>query len=127
MIHDYDRVDAKTGEKRELHNELAIDVIDFKVHDSYKTTYELKPNISNKLVHSPYFKTNIVSIEGEVKKDYSDIDSFVIYICVEGVLDINYKGETYLLSQGETIMFPSSITSLVLNATNNVKILEVYF
>jgi mannose-6-phosphate isomerase len=126
-IYDYDRVDAKTGEKRELHNELAIDVIDFKVQDSYKTTYELEPNISNKLVHSPYFKTNIISIEGEVKKDYSDTNSFVIYICVEGVLDITHKGETYLLSQGETIMFPSSITSLVLNATNNVKILEVYF
>jgi mannose-6-phosphate isomerase len=62
-----------------------------------------------------------------VKKDYSAIDSFVIYICVEGTLAINHKGEIYSLSQGETIMFPASITSLVLNATNNVKILEVYF
>lgn len=126
-IYDYDRVDSKTGEKRELHNELAIDVIDFKVYDSYKTSYELKPNVSNKLVHSPYFKTNIISIEGEVKKDYSAIDSFVIYICVEGVLTIHHKGETYSLSQGETIMFPSSITNLVLNASDNAKILEVYF
>ena len=126
-IYDYDRVDSKTGEKRELHNELAIDVIDFKVYDSYKTSYELKPNVSNKLVHSPYFKTNIISIEGEVKKDYSAIDSFVIYICVEGVLTIHHKGETYSLSQGETIMFPYSITNLVLNASDNAKILEVYF
>jgi mannose-6-phosphate isomerase len=126
-IYDYDRVDSKTGEKRELHNELAIDVIDFKVYDSYKTSYELKPNVSNKLVHSPYFKTNIISIEGEVNKDYSAIDSFVIYICVEGVLTIHHKGETYSLSQGETIMFPSSITNLVLNASDNAKILEVYF
>jgi mannose-6-phosphate isomerase len=126
-IYDYDRVDAKTGEKRELHNELAIDVIDFKVQDSYKTTYELMPNISNTLVHSPYFKTNIMSIEGEVKKDYTAIDSFVIYICVEGVLNIIHKGETYLLSQGETIMFPSSISTLVLNASESAKILEVYF
>ena len=126
-IYDYDRVDSKTGEKRELHNELAIDVIDFKVYDSYKTSYESKPNVSNKLVHSPYFKTNILNIKGEINKDYSDIDSFVIYICVEGTLTINYKGETYSLSQGETIMFPSSITTLVLNATENAKILEVYF
>ena len=126
-IYDYDRVDSKTGKKRELHNELAIDVIDFEVHNSYKTSYEVKPNVSNKLVHSPYFKTNILSIKGEINKDYSAIDSFVIYICVEGVLAIHHKGETYSLSQGETIMFPASITSLVLSATNNVKILEVYF
>ena len=38
-IYDYDRVDSKTGEKRELHNELAIDVIDYEVHDTYKTDY----------------------------------------------------------------------------------------
>jgi mannose-6-phosphate isomerase len=126
-IYDYDRVDAKTGEKRELHSELAIDVIDFKVYDSYKTTYELKTNVSNKLVHSPYFKTNILSIKGVINKDYSAIDSFVIYICVEGVLNIIHKDETYFLSQGETIMFPSSITTLVLNASDNAKILEVYF
>lgn len=126
-ICDYDRVDAKTGIKRELHNELAIDVIDFKVYNSYKTSYELKPNVSNKLVHSPYFKTNILSIKGEVKKDYSAIDSFVIYICVEGILAINHKGETYSLSQGETIMLPSSITNLVLNTSDNTKIIEVYF
>ena len=36
-IYDYDRVDSKTGEKRDLHNDLAIDVIDFKVYDNYKT------------------------------------------------------------------------------------------
>ncbi|NVJ89066.1 MAG: class I mannose-6-phosphate isomerase [Flavobacteriaceae bacterium] len=38
-IYDYDRVDVKTGEKRELHNDLAIDVIDFQIKDSYKTKY----------------------------------------------------------------------------------------
>ena len=55
-IYDYDRVDSKTGAKRELHNELAIDVIDYEVHDTYKTEYSIEKNVSNKLVHSPYFK-----------------------------------------------------------------------
>ena len=39
-IYDYDRVDSKTGTKRELHNEMAIDVIDYEVHDTYKTGYQ---------------------------------------------------------------------------------------
>ena len=55
-IYDYDRVDSKTGAKRELHNELAIDVIDYEVHDTYKTEYSIEKNVSNTLVHSPYFK-----------------------------------------------------------------------
>ena len=32
-IFDYDRVDKLTGEKRELHNDLAIDAIDFKSYE----------------------------------------------------------------------------------------------
>ena len=28
-IYDYNRVDSKTGEKRELHNDMAIDVLDY--------------------------------------------------------------------------------------------------
>ena len=58
-IYDYDRVDSKTCTKRELHNEMAIDVIDYEVHDTYKTDYSLEKNVSNTLVHSPYFRTNI--------------------------------------------------------------------
>ena len=87
-IYDYDRVDEKTGDKRELHNDLAIDVIDYEVYESYKTKYEFKKNTSNKLVHSPYFRTNILDISDTVEKDYSYIDSFIIYMCVEGTVNV---------------------------------------
>jgi mannose-6-phosphate isomerase len=38
-IYNYDRVDNQTGKKRDLHNDLALDVIDFEVQDHYKTDY----------------------------------------------------------------------------------------
>ena len=113
-IYDYDRVDAKTGKKRDLHNKLAIDVIDYKVYNNYKTTYKKDLNVSNKLVHAPYFKTNIIFIEGILNKDYNDIDSFIIYICVDGGLEITCKTETYSLKIGETILIPASINKLIL-------------
>lgn len=125
-IYDYDRVDAKTGSKRELHNELAIDVIDYQVHNSYKTNYKLKENISNTLVHSPYFKTNILDLNQEVKKDYSAIDSFVIYICVDGEVIVTSNGENYQLKQGETLLIPASLNQLQLKATK-AKLLEVFY
>jgi mannose-6-phosphate isomerase len=125
-IYDYDRVDEKTGDKRELHNDLAIDVIDYEVYESYKTKYEFKKNTSNKLVHSPYFRTNILDISDTVEKDYSYIDSFIIYMCVEGSAEIISNENIFLLNTGETILIPANNKIIVLKATN-AKILEVYY
>lgn len=125
-IYDYDRVDSKTGEKRELHNELAIDVIDYEVHENYKTDYNLEKNISNKLVHSPYFKTNILDINSTVKKDYSGIDSFVIYMCVEGAFSLTSQEKTYRINCGETLLLPAVIKNVALKS-ENAKVLEVYY
>ncbi|WP_010136336.1 type I phosphomannose isomerase catalytic subunit [Ochrovirga pacifica] len=125
-IYDYDRVDAKTGAKRELHNDLALDVLDFKVQDNYKTEYKLDKNVSNKLVHTPYFKSNILDIEGVVKKDYAKIDSFVIYICVDGVLAVETEEDTIVIKKGETILIPNELNKISLSS-NKAKILEVYY
>lgn len=125
-IYDYDRVDSKTGAKRELHNDLAIDVIDYKVYDNYKTNYSLEKNASNKLVHSPYFKTNILEVNTTVIKEYSNIDSFVIYMCVEGTVKVIYSGETYTVNNGETLLIPAALNTITLKA-GNAKVLEVYF
>ena len=125
-IYDYDRVDKKTGEKRELHNELAVDVVDFEVHESYKTEYTLEKNKSNKLIHSPYFKTNILDISSFIERDYTNIDSFVIYMCVEGSVSIINSKETYILNIGQTLLIPASLKDITLRS-KNAKILEVYY
>lgn len=125
-IYDYDRIDAKTGKKRELHTELAKDVIDYKVYDNYKTTYNLVKNKSNKLVHSPYFKTNILDINTTIHLNYSEIDSFIIYMCVEGEFELLYGNKSYELKTGETILVPAAIKELNINS-KNAKILEIYY
>ena len=126
-IYDYHRVDAKTGELRDLHNDLAVDVIDFECHEEYKTNYETKTNASNKLVHSPYFTTNFLIIEGTLKKSYILLDSFVIYICVEGSLELNHNKESYALKKGETMLLPASIDTIELTSlSEKSKLLEVY-
>lgn len=124
-IYDYKRVDAKTGQERELHTELALDAIDFELHDSYKTPYELKENESSELVYSPYFKTNIIQLKGHVNQDYSALDSFVIYMCVEGNSEIVCGTSTYELNQGETMLLPASIEHVEL-ISKEAKLLEVY-
>jgi len=126
-IFDYNRVDAKTGALRDLHNDLALDVIDFECHDAYKTNYETKTNASNKLVHSPYFTSNFLIVEDALQKDYSGLDSFVIYMCVDGSLELNHNNQSYSLKKGETILLPASIVTVELKSlSKQSKLLEVY-
>jgi mannose-6-phosphate isomerase len=126
-IYDYDRVDKLTGKTRELHNEQALDVIDFKTYDSYKTAYSRKPNQSNTLVHSPYFKTNIIPVQGTVDKEYSDLDSFVIYICTKGSVEIISGSDSYQLDKGSTLLLPASLTKVSLQSEDEGELLEVYY
>jgi len=125
-IYDYNRIDKATGTTRELHNDLALDVIDFKVHEQYKTKYSSLKNSSNKLIHTPYFKSNIIKIDQEIKRDYTNIGSFVIYICTEGHLELRIDSDVYELIRGETILIPAVLKTVTLLPKETSEILEVY-
>lgn len=123
-IYDYDRVDPVTNKLRDLHTEETLDVIDFKVKESYNTLYSEGINTPNKLVHSPFFKTDITILDGIISKDYSGRDSFVVYMCVEGNMTITYELVEYTLKMGEILLLPACINKLDLKGT--AKILEIY-
>lgn len=123
-IYDYNRVDAKTGLKRELHSGLAIDSIDFGFQENYKIPYKNEPNKFFKLVHTPYFKTNIIEVFGAIEKDYSNLDSFVIYMCVDGALEMQCNSSIYNIKKGETILLPAILNQIKIR-TEKATILEV--
>jgi len=125
-IYDYNRKDAQ-GNTRELHTEQAIDVIDFQHHDDYKTCYKSKINATVNTVECPYFNTNLIHFDKQVEKDFNFIDSFVIYICVDGQVEISYRNnEKKKKKKGESILIPAEIKNLVLNPLKESKLLEVY-
>lgn len=124
-IFDFNRVDKKTGAKRELHTEQSVDAIDFNLVENCKTDYSID-KVNNKLVHTPYFKTNILIIKGEKSLTVSKKESFKILICVEGELEITYQNKKDLLKTGETILLPASLEEKVTLNAIEAKILEVY-
>lgn len=126
-IYDYDRVDKTTGAKRELHNDLALDVLDFEVQDDFITTYEKDLNTSNKLIYTPYFKSNVLFLTKKTKKEYLNIDSFIIYICTKGILEIFVEDKKCSVTKGETILIPASINEVTLIPAQNSELLEVYY
>lgn len=125
-IYDWERVDDK-GNPRELHTDLAIDAIDYQFQEDYKTKYESVLNSTSKIVQSPYFTVNNIQIDRPLEKDYNFLDSFVIYIAIEGKFFINpVEGNPVEVKKGECVMIPSSIKNLTLEPLKLAKFLEVY-
>jgi len=125
-IYDYDRCD-KEGNPRELHTDLALKAIDYTLHPAYKTNYVQKLNVSVELASCRYFTTNLLDIDQIIEKEYNNLDSFVIYICLDGELEISTESGMESLLKGETILIPACIESVGLTPkTSTVKLLEVY-
>ncbi|MGQ8336320.1 type I phosphomannose isomerase catalytic subunit [Sunxiuqinia sp. A32] len=125
-IYDYDRKDDK-GNTRELHTELALDAIDFTLLDEYKSNYEATTNESCEIVKCNYFTTSLLKVDQKIERDFVKVDSFIIYICLDGELDVEYDDGSISVKKGETILVPASMDSFFLNPKNSeVKLLEVH-
>lgn len=122
-VYDWDREDDK-GQKRELHTQLAQKAT--KHTDSKgKAEYNIMQNESANLVNCEYFETNILDISKHQERDYSSLDSFVIFMCVDGEVDITTGCHTETIKMGETVLIPAEANEVAFNS-NNAKLLEVY-
>jgi mannose-6-phosphate isomerase len=124
-IYDWDRIDA-AGMHRELHTEDALDAIDFSIPDEYKTKYESIKNQTSKVIDTAKFTTNIIDLDQVLKKNFVELDSFVIYIGLEGNTHLNWDEGQILLKQGEAIIKPAILNEIELLPDGNSKLLEVY-
>jgi len=126
-IYDFKRKD-KNGNERELHTELAKEAINFTVYPEYKTLYTPKKDEPVELVTCNYFTTSVYDLTEPMTTDYSELDSFVIYICLEGTANIcNEEGEETTIKAGETILIPASTQEVYIKpGENGVKFLETY-
>lgn len=122
-LYDWDRID-NFGNERELHNDLALEAINFNMPDNFKVNYSKVLNQSNEMVSCKYFKTNYLALNTDFKIDNLK-DSFIIYVCIDGEVYIQYRKEEVKLTRGETLLIPAVIKEYKL-VTNYAKLLEVY-
>ncbi|WP_055437431.1 type I phosphomannose isomerase catalytic subunit [Lacinutrix algicola] len=123
-VYDWDRVDAN-GNSRDLHNDLAIDAINFDLKDDFRINYSKKENQTNKLLTCPYFTTNYLSLQGSILEKENTYDSFMIYLCVDGEATIIASGFSETIKKGETVLMPAAITFFKIEA-EAAELLEVY-
>lgn len=123
-IYDFKRKD-KDGNYRELHTEEAAECIDYNVEPNYRTEYTPVKNEGVALVECPYFTTAVYDLNKPMTLDYSELDSFVIFIGLKGSGEItDNEGNTTTLCEGETILFPATTNEI--KVTGNIKFLETY-
>ncbi|MDQ2177499.1 type I phosphomannose isomerase catalytic subunit [Marinifilum sp. D714] len=125
-MYDWNRTDDQ-GNPRELHTELAVDAIDYSFEKKYRTDYETEINKTQELVRCPYFTTNTLEFDKQIEKDYSQLDSFVIYMCLDGNFTIESEdGITTEVAKGETVLIPAALENVILFPKGKTEILEVY-
>ena len=125
-IYDFNRLD-ENGNARELHVDLAVDAIDYQFEKNYRTEYNEVENVPIKLIECQYFTTDILKLSQSLERDFTNSDTFVIYMCLEGDCLITWEGKSLEFYKGETILVPAIIDIFELSPINgNVKLLEVY-
>jgi len=126
-IYDFKRTDIN-GNTRELHTELAVDAIEYRHESNYRTEYQPVNNQSVKLVECPYFTTNILPLTVNIERDFTALDTFVIYTCLEGNCAINWEDQSLTLAKGDSILVPAQISNFGFSVKSGegAKLLEVY-
>ncbi len=127
-IYDYERP-GLDGRLRPLHIEDAIEVIDYTVNEQPKVQYESPELGAVNLIKDPHFTTNLLCFNRVIERDYAPLDSFVIYMCVEGeaTIEATECNEPPLhIRKGESVLIPACLNDIRLTPISPTKFLEIY-
>lgn len=122
-VYDWDRKDGQ-GKARELHIDQAMRATKTKGAYSKNSCLGLT-NQSTAIVTCNYFTTNRLTIAGVHTKDYSQLDSFVILMCVEGAGTVTVNDNTEVVTKGGTVLVPA-VTQQAYFFAKEAQFLEVY-
>ena len=123
-IYDFKRRD-KDGNMRELHTEEAAESIDYHVEKDYQTHYQNRKNEGVELVRCPYFKTAVYDLDEPMQLDYSELDSFVVLIALDGEAELtDNENNRVTLRAGQTVLYPA--TKKTIQVEGRIKMLETY-
>ena len=130
-LYDYNRV-GNDGKKRPLHVRKALEVMNMEQFAGRAVEHIKAESAVQGIAHTPYFTTNVLHFSQPIARDYAPLDSFVVYICVEGsmqlqALDADADNQTVTLQCGEAVLLPAVLNDIVLTPTTPAcRLLEVY-
>jgi len=126
-VYDYNRLD-KNGNKRPLHIQKALDVIDFELSGRIEKSKGLeikigRCSIKKYLVANKYYSIELYDIK-EKTEEIADGSKFYIYVFVDGEGKINYESGSIQVKCGESILIPATMGAYSLEG--NIKFIKSY-
>lgn len=124
-IFDYGRKD-QNGKERDLHLAEAREAIDYSAcTDAFTPTP--RPNEPVELLNTPYFSTSLYDLTEPMQCDYSELDSFVTLICIQGTCKVVAGDEEIVLTEGHTLLVAATCCGISLEPlTDETRIIECF-
>lgn len=112
-VYDWNRV-GLDGQKREMHVEKSLDVIDFEGKHSTEIIEGTKVE-GEGYTHTRFVQNKYFSLEKlEVKTNFEEIkakDHFVLFMCLEGQGEVACQSNKINVSKGDSFMIPACVDS----------------
>ena len=83
-------------------------------------------NETTTLEDCPYFTTRLIDFDSPIRKSLEDVDSFVLYLCVDGLSAVKSMETIVPMHTGECVLVPAVADSVELFSEGPAKLLEVY-
>ena len=124
-LYDWDRIDAKTGERRELQVDKAIECIDFNQVDVGPVTPKIDPQNKNseKLFDDDHFILWRIKSDSDINVGFKDEPA--ILVCIDGSGSITFDNTEYVISKGEVLLLPAIIGQQALKPENEITLLQI--
>ena len=122
-IYDWDRPGIN-GKMRQLHNDLALEAIDFSP-SKLKIDYSEEINSPFPIGSTAFFSVNKLNLSKNYVRDLEEVPSFTVYMCLEGTALIETDDFSESIRKGETILIPAQLPEIKF-ITNSASFLEVF-
>lgn len=109
-LYDYDRVDAKTGKKRELHVQQSIDTttVPFVAPKLAITSQQFGDSKVTTFVKAPYFTVYEWQVKGELELTRQSAPYTLVSV-LAGQGEITVDGQSYPLAKGQHCLLPFAV------------------
>jgi mannose-6-phosphate isomerase len=125
-LYDWNHVDAKTGERRELQVDKAIACINFaqgEVGPVVPVLESRAPVEREKLFDCEHFR--LWRLRGESPFVVGALDAARVLVCIDGAGDIERGGATYAVGKGDVFLLPAVIGTCDFQPSSAVTLLEI--
>lgn len=125
-LYDWNHIDPKTGNPRQLQVDQALACTDFSegaINPIMPIVEDVKPVLRERLLHCDYFI--VWRLQGELQFKVGKLDAPHILVCIAGEGQLEYKDNFYAINKGDVILLPAIVGECFCHPNSTITLLEI--